>query len=239
MRACVFDEWIIEGIHTVDSILSMFLFKLILSSKILCTLRCVTFINSTTSYDKRNACNRYGCWLSLMFIIFFLSILKKIAGKHWVKEEEESFSHIKFNDGNSMVMTKINVTKQNKANKMWACGQNWWRSRKKAYVDDKSWRHSLPELNENSSFVFLRLRSVEIVIYDIYLCMSTAHHSHRPFKPFSIVTTSHIIQFTQRHGFPRQLAVLCARLIYLSFYAALWFYYYYLSHKSHHLLNWN
>lgn len=77
--------------HSVDSILSMFLFELILSSEILCTLRCVTFINSTTSYDKQNACNRYGCWLSLMFIIFFLSILKNLPENiGWKKKKKAS-----------------------------------------------------------------------------------------------------------------------------------------------------
>lgn len=111
-------NWIIEGqthTHTIGNILSMFLFEfiveLILSSKILCTLRCVTFINLTTSYDKQNACSRYGCcrWCWCVFS----SILKKIDGKHWVKEIE-SLNHIKFNDVNSMVMTKTIVTRNEK-----------------------------------------------------------------------------------------------------------------------------
>lgn len=73
----VSDEWIscthaYRWQHSLNIFLFEFIVELILSSKILCTLRCVTFRNSTTSYDKRNACNRYGCWLSLMFMIICL-----------------------------------------------------------------------------------------------------------------------------------------------------------------------
>lgn len=71
---------------------------------------------------------------------------------------------------NSLMLIRWLWEKSMRPNKQNVClrAENWWRSRKKAY-DDKSQRHSLPELNEYSSVVFLCLWSVEIVIYDIFM----------------------------------------------------------------------
>lgn len=168
--------------QTVGNILSMFLFEfiveLILSSKILCTLRCVTFINLTSSYDKQNAYRRCGfccrwCW----WFWFFNS--EKVEGKHWVKEKE-SFNHIKFNDINSMLMMKINLTK--KQTKVYAHGQNWWRSRKKSL----RWQILTP-FNAWTEWKFVICfslsPSIEIVIYDIFMhvngsSFSSPHSNH-------------------------------------------------------------
>lgn len=94
---CVSD-WIIEDRHTHahtnswQHSLNVSIVELILSSKILCTLRCVTFINSTTSYDKQNACSRYGCWRSLT--ILFFSILKKLPENiGWKKKKASTISN--------------------------------------------------------------------------------------------------------------------------------------------------